>query len=163
MRFALPSLAFSAAIAMSACSPPLQTSNPSDEQQSPTAPAQTLPEPEAPLVPAPRPIKPEAPEPRPRNFHMADEWVGRWAGPEGLFLEVEPGEATNTVQLLLKDTLDSEAKYDGVLIEDGIQFERAGRVEVIRHGSGADTGFSALRSRTDCLIVRQGSEGYCKR
>jgi hypothetical protein len=93
---------------------------------------------------------------------MPDAWVGRWDGPEGLYLEISPGEATNTVRLRLKDTLDSEGEYTGVLLDDGIRFERAGRTEILRRGSGAQTGFSALRNRTDCVIVRPKEEGYCR-
>lgn len=52
--------------------------------------------------------------------------------------------------------------YSGMLTADGISFTRAGRMELIRRGTRAETGFSALRGRTDCLIVRRGVEGYCR-
>ena len=104
---------------------------------------------------------PASPPPKPQQS-APSAFAGRWTGPEGLFLEVTETGGDGHVRLRLKDTLDSEATYDGVLIPNGIQFVRSGRTEVVRRGSGADTGFSALRSRTDCLIVRQGVEGYCR-
>ena len=99
---------------------------------------------------------PETPQSSPGAF------AGRWNGPEGLFLEVTATADERRVRVRLKDTLDTEATYDGIVIADGIQFVRGGRTEVAHRGSGVDTGFSALRSRTDCLIVRQGVEGYCR-
>lgn len=129
----------------------------------PALPDAPTPPPRAPEpAPTPTPALPAAPEPRPRAFHMPDAWVGRWNGPEGLYLDVAPGEATNTVRLRLKDSLDGENDYTGMLLDDGIRFERAGRTEVIRRGSGAETGFSALRNRVDCVIVRLNEEGYCR-
>lgn len=119
-----------------------------------------------PDVPRPRTEPPqalEAPEPRPRFFHMPDEWLGRWDGPEGLFLVISPGQDTNTVRLSLKDSLDSVTEHEGVLVDDGIRFQRGGHAEIIRHGTGVETGFSDLRDRSDCLIIRYGEEGYCRR
>jgi len=105
---------------------------------------------------APAPASPETPQSSPGAF------AGRWTGPEGLFLEVTATADERRVRVRLKDTLDTEATYDGIVITDGIQFVRGGRTEVARRGSGGDTGFSALQSGTDCLIVRQGVEGYCR-
>ena len=136
-----------ALVLLGACSAPPASPEPVEIAPSPV----TTPEP------------PQAPEPRPIVVHAADPWVGSWHGPEGLFLEVSPGTAVNTVRLRLQDNLDGAADYVGILTGDAIQFERAGRPETVRRGTGLQTGFSALRSLTDCLIVREGEEGYCRR
>lgn len=89
-------------------------------------------------------------------------WVGRWQGPEGLFLDVQPGASGDQVRLTVKDNLDSQERYTGQLDGSTIRFERRGKTETIRKGSGAETGFSFLRSRQDCVIVVAGQEGYCR-
>jgi len=89
-------------------------------------------------------------------------WLGRWQGPEGLFMDVQPGTSGNQVRLTVKDNLDSQDRYAGRFDGSAIRFERRGRTETIRRGAGSETGFSALRSRHDCLIVVSGREGYCR-
>ena len=94
----------------------------------------------------------------------ADGWIGRWTGPEGLFLDVArdaagPGRYTLTI----KADLDSKgdvypARADG----DALRFTRAGKDLTIRAGRGADTGFKWLADKQDCLIVMAGEEGYCR-
>lgn len=89
-------------------------------------------------------------------------WVGRWQGPEGLFLDIQPGASPDQVRLTVKDNLDSQDRYIGRVSGSTIRFERRGKTETIRKGSGAETGFSFLRSRQDCVIVVAGQEGYCR-
>jgi len=89
-------------------------------------------------------------------------WLGRWNGPEGLFLEVEPAGPRGQVRLTLRETLDGADRYSGRFTGSAIEFERRGRREIIRRGSGSQTGYSALRSRRDCLIVIANREGYCR-
>lgn len=89
-------------------------------------------------------------------------WTGRWQGPEGLFLDISTTQVAGQVRLRLKDSLDGEGQYVGQVRGDTIAFERRGRVESLRRGIGSETGFSTLRSRTDCLIVQTNVEGYCR-
>ena len=92
---------------------------------------------------------------------VADPWAGRWLGPEGLFLHVEPtGEGA--YRLTLKDNLDSQAEYDGQVQGGGLVFARKGETVVVRPGTGAQTGFKYLADKTDCLIVVPSREGYCR-
>lgn len=99
---------------------------------------------------------------RPAPSSLSD-WTGRWDGPEGLFIDVQQARGENRVRLVIKDNLDTEESYSGRFTGTTIQFERRGQTETIRRGSGAETGFSALRTRRNCLIVVAGTEGYCRR
>ncbi len=92
----------------------------------------------------------------------ASRWLGRWNGPEGLFLDIKAGAQPGTVALTLKDNLDTQADYVGRLDGDVIRFERRGASESIRFGTGMETGFKYLQDRTDCVIVIAGQEGYCR-
>lgn len=74
---------------------------------------------------------------RPAPSSLSD-WTDRWDGPEGLFIEVQPARGENRVRLVVKDNLDSEDSYVGRFTGTTIQFERRGRTETIRRGSGAD-------------------------
>lgn len=96
------------------------------------------------------------------NSSALTPWLGRWQGPEGLFMDVQPGASSNQVRLNVKDNLDSQERYTGRFDGSAIRFERRGRTETIRRGSGSETGFSFLRSRQDCLIVVSEREGYCR-
>ncbi|WP_336959767.1 hypothetical protein [Sphingobium aquiterrae] len=95
---------------------------------------------------------------------VSDSWMGRWTGPEGLFLDIRaaddgtPGHYALTIQ----DTLDRKADYAGMADGKGIGFTRDGKAFSIRPGSGADTGFKYLADKKDCLIVQKGKEGYCR-
>ena len=97
-----------------------------------------------------------------RSSSELTPWLGRWQGPEGLFLDVQLGASGNQVRLTVKDNLDSQDNYVGRFDGSAIRFERRGRTETIRRGLGSETGFSFLRSRQDCLIVVSGREGYCR-
>lgn len=93
-----------------------------------------------------------------------DAWLGRWDGPEGLFLNVarHPGGLPR-VQLTIKDNLDSTGtRYLGHVEGQTIRFTRGGAEQAIRAGNGAETGFKWLAAKRDCLIVVQNQEGYCR-
>lgn len=93
-----------------------------------------------------------------------DEWLGRWSGPEGLFLDIQPSPDGQPGHYALtnRDTLDREANYAGVAEGETIRFKRDGKDLAIRPGSGAETGFKYLADKKDCLIVVAGQEGYCR-
>lgn len=130
------------ALAVAACG------EPAEEKTQSTAAAPSEPAVAAPTTPPP----------------VADtsRWLGRWNGPEGLFLDIKPGVEAGTLAMTLKDNLDTQADYVGRLDGDVIRFERNGVQEAIRFGTGAETGFKYLADRTDCLIVIAGREGYCR-
>lgn len=106
------------------------------------------------------------------SLSMADDadqaataaWVGRWTGPEGLFLDIRPaaGGAAGAFTLTIKDTLDTQGTYAGTAEHERISFERNGRKEAIRPGTGAETGFKYLADKQNCLIIQPGKEGYCR-
>ncbi|WP_088183116.1 hypothetical protein [Sphingobium sp. Z007] len=93
-----------------------------------------------------------------------DDWVGRWTGPEGLFLEIQPSPDGKPGHYALtnKDTLDRQGDYSGVAEGTTIRFVRDGKDLAIRPGNGDETGFKYLAGKQDCLIVIAGQEGYCR-
>lgn len=93
-----------------------------------------------------------------------DDWLGRWAGPEGLYLDIQPSPNGKKGHYAIanRDNLDREANYAGVAEGTTIRFVRDGRDLAIRPGAGEETGFKYLAEKTDCLIVIPGKEGYCR-
>ncbi|MDX3901199.1 MAG: hypothetical protein QHC40_11930 [Sphingobium sp.] len=94
-----------------------------------------------------------------------DAWLGRWTGPEGLFLDIRPAPDGKAGHYLItnKDSLDRQADYQGVADGTTIRFVRDGADLTIRPGSGDATGFKYLAGKQECLIVIPGREGYCRR
>jgi hypothetical protein len=111
------------------------------------------------LVPAPSPPPAEQHAPPPM-----DAWIGRWAGPEGLFLDIAGDPAgSGQYALTIKADLDSRGdRYPGTAEGATIRFARGGKEQTIRAGNGAETGFKWLADKKDCLIVVAGTEGYCR-
>ena len=93
---------------------------------------------------------------------VTDTWLGKWTGPEGLFLEIKPGASAGVYALTVKDNLDTQADYSAQADGEVIHFTRAGKEETIRAGIGAQTGFKYLDGKRDCLIVVENTEGYCR-
>ncbi len=95
---------------------------------------------------------------------VTDGWIGRWTGPEGLFLDIarDPA-AAGRYRLTIKADLDGDGDvYSGRADGAAIRFARGGHDVTIRPGRGADTGFKWLADKQDCLIVVPGQEGYCR-
>lgn len=91
-----------------------------------------------------------------------DAWIGKWTAPEGLFLTIEPGAKPGSYRLTIRDTLDSQGSYIGTAKGETIAFTRSGKPEMLRAGTGKETGFKYLMDKGDCLIVSPGKEGYCR-
>jgi hypothetical protein len=93
-----------------------------------------------------------------------DAWVGRWTGPEGLFLDIQPASNGKPGHYALtnKYTLDDQGDFPGTAEGMTIRFVRAGKDLAIRPGKGAETGFKYLADKQDCLIVVANQEGYCR-
>jgi len=58
-----------------------------------------------------------------------DDWIGRWTGPEGLFLDIQPAPdgKPGSYALTNKDNLDRQGDYAGMAEGAMIRFTRDGR------------------------------------
>ena len=90
--------------------------------------------------------------------YVTDQWVGRWSGPEGTYLDVAGGNGH--YQITVKD-LDRARTFQGSSVDDRIEFQRDGANESLRHSNGNETGMKWLAGKADCLTVKPG-EGYCR-
>ncbi|MES2681883.1 MAG: hypothetical protein V4650_00040 [Pseudomonadota bacterium] len=72
--------------------------------------------------------------------------------PARLLEQLEPGTALGG---------DGAKAYEGRSKLDHITFERDGKAESIRAGTGADTGMKWLAEKKDCLVIQPG-EGFCR-
>jgi hypothetical protein len=122
------------------------------------------------LVPAEAGARPDAPstDSAPTGGVAGESpveaWLGRWDGPEGLFLNIAPHRSgLPLVQLTIRDNLDSTGtRYPGEAEGATIRFTRGGAEQTIRPGTGAETGFKWLATKKNCLIIVPGKEGYCR-
>lgn len=89
---------------------------------------------------------------------LASQWQGRWTGPEGTLLDLEP--RADGVGITVH-SLDGPDSYQGTEQADGIQFVRNGKAETIRAGDGEATGMKWLLDKQNCLVIRLG-EGFCR-
>lgn len=85
-------------------------------------------------------------------------WLGKWAGPEGTYLDIKRNE--NSYQLTIAD-LDGPKTFKGQPGLDGISFTRNGLKELVSSGTGSQTGMKWLADKKNCLIIRTG-EGFCR-
>lgn len=96
-----------------------------------------------------------APAPDPAQ---TEQWLGRWNGPEGTYLEI-----TGTLadyRLTIADH-DGPRRFVGRAQGAKIVFVRDGVVEMLSASDGEATGMKWLADKRDCLTVRRG-EGYCR-
>lgn len=87
------------------------------------------------------------------------EWVGRWTGPEGTYLQLDATGA-GAYDVRIKD-LDAERTFKGVAKDGSVHFERDGKQETITPTDGDATGMKWLAGKSRCLTVHPG-EGYCR-
>lgn len=87
-----------------------------------------------------------------------DNWVGKWNGPEGTFLEIRGGNGKYEITI---NNLDGPKDYTGKNLGREIQFEREGVKELIQATNGTQTGMKWLGDKKDCLTIHAG-EGYCR-
>ncbi len=91
-----------------------------------------------------------------------DGWIGRWTGPEGLFLVIAAGDAPGRYAMTIKGDLDSAGdKVTGVAEGQTIRFARGAEMATLRATDGAGTGLKWLNGKRDCLVVQPG-EGFCR-
>ncbi len=87
-----------------------------------------------------------------------DDWLGRWHGPEGTYLEI--AGAGGAYEITVKD-LDRARTFSGSAVGDGIEFRRDGANEMLRATDGDATGMKWLAGKKNCLTIKPG-EGYCR-
>lgn len=87
-----------------------------------------------------------------------DQWLGRWDGPEGTFLQLSKREGTYMV--LIQD-LDGPKTFEGVEDSSRIRFVRKGKTEYISASNGEASGMKWLVDKKNCLMTRPG-EGWCR-
>ncbi|MFB9866759.1 hypothetical protein [Vreelandella sulfidaeris] len=99
------------------------------------------------------------------HHQMTDQWVGRWIGVEGLFLEISKDEPAGPghYRLHMRYGLDADqiGTFEGQATAEGIRFNRGDGPQLLRAGDGEATGMKWLLEKEDCLIVATG-EGYCR-
>ena len=99
------------------------------------------------------------------HHQMTDQWVGRWIGVEGLFLEISKDESAGPGHYRLKMQYgldaDQSGTFEGQATAEGIRFNREDGPQLLRAGDGEATGMKWLLEKEDCLVVKTG-EGYCR-
>lgn len=96
--------------------------------------------------------------PEPQTTMDTAQWMGRWQGVEGTFLELTQTEGGYTVTIA---DLDGPRTFPATAEPQGFSFTRDGVKESIRTGTGEETGMKWLADKTDCLVIKSG-EGYCR-
>lgn len=96
---------------------------------------------------------------------VTDQWLGKWAGVEGLNLTVSKDEAAGAGHYVLQMQYGLDANqrgaFKGQATAAGIAFTRNNAAQLLRAGDGQATGLKWLADKNNCLIVRTG-EGYCR-
>lgn len=107
---------------------------------------------------APPPADPTPTPPVSAAAPAADQWLGKWNGPEGTFLQLAGGNGQYEVTI---QNLDGPRTFKATATGDRFEFERDGVRESVRASNGAETGMKWLSEKKDCLTVKAG-EGYCR-
>ena len=99
------------------------------------------------------------------HHQVTDQWVGRWTGVEGLFLEISKDDSAGPGHYLLhmRYGLDDDqiGTFEGQATAEGIRFNRGDGPQLLSAGDGEATGMKWLLEKEDCLVVATG-EGYCR-
>nr|WP_313404890.1 hypothetical protein [Pseudomonas sp.] len=93
-----------------------------------------------------------------QDARLTEQWLGRWNGPEGTYLEISGTPADYRLTIA---NLDGPRRFVGRAQGAQIVFVRDGVVERIRATDGEATGMKWLLDKQNCLTVRSG-EGYCR-
>ena len=95
---------------------------------------------------------------KPQQSRVADQWLGKWIGPEGTYLELSKSGDHYTLMI---QSVDGRNTYEGISLANGIEFHRAGKTETIHAGNGQETGMKWLLDKSNCLVIHTG-EGFCR-
>ncbi|MGG2399615.1 hypothetical protein ACJRW5_21965 [Pseudomonas sp. SH1-B] len=93
-----------------------------------------------------------------QDARVTEQWLGRWNGPEGTYLDISGTPADYRLTIA---NLDGPRRFVGRAQGAKIVFVRDGVVESISATDGETTGMKWLLDKHDCLTVRTG-EGYCR-
>ena len=103
-----------------------------------------------------------APEPTVApTFPPARDYVGRWTGVEGMFLDVAATDRPDRYKLTMQYDLDHRQTVIARLDNDRLTFTREGNRYSLVPTDGVATGLRYLAGKKDCLTVMPG-EGYCR-
>jgi hypothetical protein len=91
------------------------------------------------------------------------QWVGRWTGVEGLYLDIQPdpSRGNGAFMLEMQYTLDDTGTFPGDAVANGIRFTRPDGTFLLTATDGEATGLKYLLDKQECLTVTTG-EGYCR-
>ena len=89
---------------------------------------------------------------------VPEQWMGRWDGVEGTYLDLSRNGAKYTV--VIRD-LDGPRTFEGVGDEGRVRFVRDGKTEYLVAGDGKASGMKWLADKKHCLLTRAG-EGWCR-
>jgi hypothetical protein len=89
---------------------------------------------------------------------VAANWLGRWQGPEGTWLEISRSGEGYVVTI--KD-LDATRTFPARIVRESLTFQRDGTKESLHATDGAGTGMKWLAGKSNCIAVRAG-EGFCR-
>jgi hypothetical protein len=90
--------------------------------------------------------------------HSTDEWLGRWNGPEGTYLQISKNAGSYVLEI--RD-LDGSRTFAGTAEGPRIAFTRDGQKEFLSVGDGRATGMKWLADKKNCLLTKLG-EGWCR-
>lgn len=105
-----------------------------------------------------------APTPEPTvapTFPPARDYVGRWTGVEGMFLDVAATNRPDRYRLTVQYDLDNRQTLVARLDGQALRFTRDGNDFTLAPTDGKATGLKYLAGKNDCLTVMPG-EGYCR-
>lgn len=93
-----------------------------------------------------------------QDWHIPDQWLGRWFGPEGTYLAITKDGPGYMVAI---SDLDGPQYFRASADGAALRFERNGVVETITATDGEATGMKWLIEKNDCLTIKSG-EGFCR-
>lgn len=93
-----------------------------------------------------------------QDAKVTEQWLGRWNGPEGTYLDISGTPADYRLTIA---NLDGPRRFVGRAQGAKIVFVRDGVVESVSATDGEATGMKWLLDKQNCLTVRSG-EGYCR-
>ena len=91
-----------------------------------------------------RPRQARSSKPKLQSNHVADQWLGKWIGPEETYLELSKSGDHYGVMI---QSLDGPNTYEGISAPHGIVFQRNGKTDTIHAGNGQDTGMNGSSKR----------------
>jgi hypothetical protein len=140
---------FALSLLLAACSGP-KSGDPAAADNAATPAAET---------PAPAPAD-NAAVPPADVARLEADYLGRWVGVEGMYLDVSK-RAGGGVDLEMQYDLDHKGTFQGSVTVEGLRFLRNGVAETAVPSEGDATGLKYLAGKKDCLTVKPG-EGYCR-